>query len=166
MANKEKIKCPHCHKGWATKVRMEDRKLWKIQCNYCTKYFELKKPMVKDKTVDTTTKKQRGGVTGKGFMPGQSGNPAGRPVGSLSITTAVRRRLEECRKKGDKNELERLVDTIMKKAIEEGDNVTIKTLWAYVDGLPKQAIDITTLGEKITGFNYVKPDEANNNTNN
>jgi len=26
-----------------------------------------------------TTRKQRGGVTGKGFMPGQSGNPGGRP---------------------------------------------------------------------------------------
>src|SRR5258706_4603943 len=26
-----------------------------------------------------TTRKQRGGVTGKGFLPGQSGNPGGRP---------------------------------------------------------------------------------------
>ena len=26
-----------------------------------------------------TTTKQRGGVTGKGFLPGQSGNPGGRP---------------------------------------------------------------------------------------
>jgi hypothetical protein len=26
-----------------------------------------------------TTEKQRGGVTGKGFLPGQSGNPGGRP---------------------------------------------------------------------------------------
>jgi hypothetical protein len=27
----------------------------------------------------TTTGKQRGGVTGRGFLPGQSGNPGGRP---------------------------------------------------------------------------------------
>jgi hypothetical protein len=26
-----------------------------------------------------TTEKQRGGVTGRGFLPGQSGNPGGRP---------------------------------------------------------------------------------------
>ena len=26
-----------------------------------------------------TTSKQRGGVTGKGFLPGRSGNPGGRP---------------------------------------------------------------------------------------
>ena len=28
-----------------------------------------------------TTEKQRGGVTGRGFLPGQSGNPGGRPKG-------------------------------------------------------------------------------------
>jgi hypothetical protein len=28
-----------------------------------------------------TTPKQRGGVTGQGFLPGQSGNPGGRPKG-------------------------------------------------------------------------------------
>lgn len=28
-----------------------------------------------------TTPKQRGGVTGKGFQPGESGNPGGRPKG-------------------------------------------------------------------------------------
>jgi len=26
-----------------------------------------------------TTRKQRGGITGRGFVPGQSGNPGGRP---------------------------------------------------------------------------------------
>ena len=34
---------------------------------------------------EETTKKDKmlGGVTGKGFMPGQSGNPSGRPKNSL-----------------------------------------------------------------------------------
>jgi hypothetical protein len=32
-----------------------------------------------------TTSKQRGGVTGKGFLPGQSGNPGGRPRGERRV---------------------------------------------------------------------------------
>lgn len=32
-----------------------------------------------------TTPKQRGGVTGKGFLPGQSGNPGGRPRGERRV---------------------------------------------------------------------------------
>jgi hypothetical protein len=32
-----------------------------------------------------TTRKQRGGVTGKGFLPGQSGNPGGRPKSERAL---------------------------------------------------------------------------------
>ncbi len=37
--------------------------------------------------------KQLGGVTGKGFMPGQSGNPGGRPKGSVKISAGYERSL-------------------------------------------------------------------------
>ena len=36
---------------------------------------------MKNENVNKTTKKQIGGITGKGFRPGQSGNPKGRPGG-------------------------------------------------------------------------------------
>jgi len=36
-----------------------------------------------------TTPKQRGGVTGKGFLPGQSGNPGGRPRGERGVLQAM-----------------------------------------------------------------------------
>jgi hypothetical protein len=32
-----------------------------------------------------TTQKQRGGITGNGFLPGQSGNPGGRPKSMAAI---------------------------------------------------------------------------------
>jgi Family of unknown function (DUF5681) len=38
-------------------------------------------------------KKRLGGVTGKGFMPGQCGNPSGRPK-SASLSKAYRQKLE------------------------------------------------------------------------
>jgi len=34
-----------------------------------------------------------GGITGKGFMPGQSGNPSGKRAGTVSPTAALRRAL-------------------------------------------------------------------------
>jgi len=37
--------------------------------------------------------KQLGGITGKGFLPGQSGNPGGRPRGSVKISSAYERSL-------------------------------------------------------------------------
>jgi len=36
-----------------------------------------------------TTHKQRGGVTGKGFVPGQSGNPGGRPKSERAYLATV-----------------------------------------------------------------------------
>jgi hypothetical protein len=36
---------------------------------------------------------QTGGVTGRGFMRGQSGNPRGRPKGAVSLNAVLRRTL-------------------------------------------------------------------------
>jgi hypothetical protein len=36
-----------------------------------------------------TTLKQRGGVTGKGFVPGRSGNPGGRPRGERAYLATI-----------------------------------------------------------------------------
>jgi hypothetical protein len=97
--------------------------------------------------VDKTTKKQLGGATGKGFMPGVSGNPKGRPKGTVSITEAIRRKLNEMAPSTDNKEkrtyLEVLIIRIMNKAIIEGDQQMISRIWNYIDGMPKQSIEHT-----------------------
>ena len=103
-----------------------------------------------DINVKKTTEKQLGGVTGKGFMPGQSGNPNGRPKGSgLSITTEIKKKLEECPSGQKATYLQLLINRIMKQAIQDGDNNMITKIWNYVDGMPKQSTDFTSDGEKI-----------------
>jgi hypothetical protein len=52
-------------------------------------------PPASRKTVGNNTKNNvaaplRGGITGKGFLPGQSGNPDGRPKRSRELLTLVR----------------------------------------------------------------------------
>lgn len=69
------------------------------------------------------------------FKPGQSGNPKGRPSKGYSISDMMKEMIgnnPEAKKK--------LGEVIMSKALE-GDMVAIKTLWQYMDGMPKQTID-------------------------
>ena len=42
-----------------------------------------------------TTGKQRGGITGKGFLPGRSGNAGGRPGGEALMRRCLRKSFEE-----------------------------------------------------------------------
>lgn len=74
------------------------------------------------------------------FVDGVSGNPAGRPKGSLSVTAMIKKRLEEVPPDKQKTYLEYLVDHIIKKAISDGDDKMIERIWAYVDGAPKQTV--------------------------
>jgi len=108
--------------------------------------MKTNKPSKGGNNVDKTTGKQLGGVTGKGFQPGVSGNPNGRPKGTISITTRIKQELQKCAKDSEKSYLDILIERILYKALQEGDKDMIKAIWSYVDGLPKQdvTIDIVT----------------------
>lgn len=74
-----------------------------------------------------------GGITGKGFVPGQSGNPGGRPKGSVSITRHIREALE----RQDEEEARLLADAIIKQA-KEGNSAALKTVMDRIDGPVKE----------------------------
>ena len=75
---------------------------------------------------NTETTKLVGGITGKGFMPGQSGNPGGRPKGTLK--EFVQKMFLEM---DDKEKKEWL-----KKNRVKGINI-----WQMAEGKPEQGVD-------------------------
>ena len=74
------------------------------------------------------------------FKPGQSGNPNGRPKGSISITSKVKEMLAEIPPGQKSSFLDILVKKIIKKAVLNEDDRMINRVWNYVDGLPKQVM--------------------------
>lgn len=96
---------------------------------------------MEDLNTDNTAEKQQKRIIGKPFEKGQSGNPAGRPLGSLSITAEIKKKLSEVPEGQQKTYLEILVSKILKKAIQEEDFQTQKQIWNYIDGLPKSGTE-------------------------
>jgi len=116
---------------------------------------------------DKTGEKQKGKLNPQKkkdtkFKPGQSGNPKGRPKGTVSLTAVINRKMLEVYKstgaktnEEKKIALEILADEILKGAIENGSERIQEKIWAYLDGHPKATIDIgadkDSLGE-LTDF--------------
>lgn len=77
------------------------------------------------------------------FKKGESGNPNGRPPGSgISITTEIKKKLAEVPEGKNKTYLHYLIEQILKKAVIEGDQQTIKQIWNYIDGMPRQELNL------------------------
>ena len=116
-------------------------------------------------SVANATQMQReklpGGITGKGFMPGQSGNPEGKIRGTKNFTTKVREALQRLGAKDAQGNPvaieEALIQKIIKMALE-GDRKMIELVWNYLDGKPPQNIDVTSKGARV-GTVVLTPDE-------
>lgn len=105
--------------------------------------------------------------TGK-FKPGTSGNPNGRPKG-ISITEMVKTALEEIEPKTNKPWKELIIKRILLKATNDGDTQMLKAIWSYIDGMPKQALDIDSEVKyevKIVQDNRLKDANTNDSTSN
>lgn len=65
----------------------------------------------------------------------------GRPKGSISITTEIKRELKKCPPGEKRTYLQLFIKRIISLAIRDGDERMIALIWAYIDGKPKESID-------------------------
>ena len=108
-----------------------------------------------DKTTDNNGK-MVGGITGKGFVKGQSGNPNGRPKGSLSIPDMLRRIGEEEVPEALQNKVQQLfgraelgeitmMDAIMRATMMyaiQGKSWAVQFIADRMEGRPRQTIEL------------------------
>ena len=116
------------------------------------------------KKADETIKKQHR-IIGRPFPPGVSGNPKGRPKDSISLTSAIKRRLRELTPDGKREAIEMLADNIIQDALDSSDNMR-KLIWNYIDGLPKQSTKIEIEGElpvRVISIKKYEPKRTNRN---
>jgi hypothetical protein len=112
----------------------------------CSKTYPLDFGHVGTGFMDTskTTGKQRekrvGGVTGKGFRPGVSGNPNGRPR-TAKFSEAARRLAEEIGQNG-KTGAEQLAEHCFRCALK-GSARHAELFLAYTEGKPKQGVELS-----------------------
>ena len=105
--------------------------------------------------VDKTTKsngKMLGGITGKGFKPGVSGNPKGRPKGVQSIPDILREIGKEDGTVTGLNKLEVVMRKVFQFAVE-GKPWAVQFIADRTEGKALERIDQTTRHEPITVFN-------------
>ena len=99
--------------------------------------------------VDKQPEKQPGGVTGKGFMPGKSGNPKGRPKKAKCIPDILKTITTE-KVEGYPTKLHKILNNVVNLAIE-GDQWSIQFVADRMEGKPAQVIN-QTIEELPSGF--------------
>ena len=91
------------------------------------------------------------GIDGR-FLKGQSGNPKGRSIGSISIVAILKERLADVPDGGKHTFADELVAKILHKSLKDGDTHMIRDIINRVDGMPHQTTDLTSKGEKLEGI--------------
>jgi hypothetical protein len=91
------------------------------------------------------------------WVKGQSGNPHGRPAGTVSIVESLKRKLSEIEPESKRTYLDLFMETYLRKTIKGGDSKLIVDYINRVDGMPKQKIE-------QDGTLEVKWSNDNNNT--
>jgi len=93
-------------------------------------------------------RKRRGGITGLGFLPGQSGNPNGRPR-SRGLLTAIRARIGDV-DEGGKTIEERLVDVLLQEALKGRHRLAaVLAVFDRMEGRPSLHLDFNDVSADL-----------------
>lgn len=84
----------------------------------------------------------------KPFKKGQSGNPAGKKKGTVSLVTKMREALDAIHEGTQQEYHVLLVQSMMKDAIKT-DGQSRRLFLQYLEGMPAQALDVTSGGEPL-----------------
>jgi hypothetical protein len=76
------------------------------------------------------------------FLEGHNQPGPGRPGGSVSITTKIKQILKEIPEGEKITRLDALTKRIFLMAMQDKNEQMIKLIWNYVDGMPKEKIEM------------------------
>ena len=92
-------------------------------------------------TPKKTGKEKRVANLKQAWKKGESGNPKGRPIGSISLVEVIRRRLMELTPDKKRTFMDALGDKIISGAMA-GSEASQRLILNYLEGMPKQGLDI------------------------
>src|SRR3990167_7500733 len=95
------------------------------------------------------------------FLKGHPDLGAGRPLGSFSLTEMLRREIQKVPEGQKLSYAEAFLRKMLSKAINEGDHASQRLIMNYLEGLPKQPIDITSGGKPIPLLKGITDDTNN-----
>jgi hypothetical protein len=92
--------------------------------------------------------KQLGGVTGAGFMPGQSGNPKDRPL-TKGLLTALRNKVSEVDANGRTIEA-RLVEVLVNEALDGKNRLAaVEIILDRLEGRSRQRLEVADVTAQL-----------------
>ena len=93
-------------------------------------------------------RKQIGGITGKGFLPGQSGNPKGRPH-TKGLLTALRNKVAEVDASGLTVEA-RLVEVLVGEALCGKNRLpAVEIIFDRLEGRSRQRVEVADITAEL-----------------
>ena len=92
--------------------------------------------------------KRRGGITGRGFVPGKSGNPSGRPR-TRGLVSALLAKVQEVGSDGRTIE-QQLVDVLVQEALRGRHRLAaVATIFDRLEGRARQQIEVADVTKEL-----------------